>query len=161
MLHNPPTFKGKYDPYGAHEWLKAIEKIFRVMNCSEEHKVRFGTHMLVGDADDWWMNARRVLENKDEEITWAVFNREFLRKYFPEDVHAKKEIEFLELKLGNMTMIEYATKFEELAKFYPHYAEETAEFSKCVKFDNGLRTEIKRAIEYQQIRKFPELVEWL
>ena len=31
---NPPTFKGKYDLDGALEWLKEIERIFRVMDCT-------------------------------------------------------------------------------------------------------------------------------
>ena len=30
---------------------------------------------------------------------------------------------------GNMSVTEYAAKFVELAKFYPHYTPETAEFS--------------------------------
>jgi len=38
-----------------------------------------------------------------------------------------------------MSATEYAAKFVELAKFYPHYTPETAEFSKCIKFENGLR----------------------
>ena len=29
---NPPTFKGKYDPDGALEWLKEIKRIFCVMD---------------------------------------------------------------------------------------------------------------------------------
>jgi len=78
--------------------------------------------------------------------------------YFPEDVRGKKEIEFLELKQGDMSVTEYAAKFVELAKFYPHYTAETAEFSKCIKFENGLRADIKRAIGYQKIRNFSELV---
>jgi len=53
---------------------------------------------------------------------------------------------------------EYAAKFVELAKFYPHYSADTAEFSKCIKFENGLRPEIKRAIGYQKIREFSDLV---
>ncbi|XP_024634488.1 uncharacterized protein C683.02c-like [Medicago truncatula] len=64
----------------------------------------------------------------------------------------KKEIEFLELKQGDMSVTKYAAKFVELAKFYPHYTAETAEFSKCIKFENGLRAEIKRAIGYQKIQ---------
>jgi len=87
-----------------------------------------------------------------------VFRREFLNRYFLEDVRGKKEIEFLELKQGDMSVTEYAAKFVELAKFYPHYTAETAEFSKCIKFENGLRTKIKRAIGYQKIRQFSELV---
>ena len=55
-------------------------------------------------------------------------------------------------------MTKYAAKFVELAKFYPHYTPETAEFSKCIKFENGLRADIKRAIGYQKIRNFSELV---
>jgi len=68
------------------------------------------------------------------------------------------KIEFLELKQGDMSVTEYAAKFVELAMFYPHYTAETAEFSKCIKFENGLRGEIKRAIGYQKIRQFSELV---
>ena len=55
-------------------------------------------------------------------------------------------------------MTKYASKFVELANYYPHYTEETAEFSKCVKFDNCLHSKIKKAIGYQWIRKFPDLV---
>jgi len=50
-----------------------------------------------------------------------------------------------------MSVTEYAAKFVELDKFYPHYTAEIAEFSKCIKFENGLRAEIKRAIGYQKI----------
>jgi len=77
-----------------------------------------------------------------------VFRREFLDRYFPQDVRGKKEVEFLELKPGDMSVTEYAAKFVELGKFYPHYTAKTAEFSK----------DIKRAIGYQKIRNFSELV---
>ncbi|XP_058741057.1 uncharacterized protein LOC131613400 [Vicia villosa] len=46
----------------------------------------------------------------------------------------------------------------ELAKFYPHYSEATTEFSKCIKFENGLRSEIKKTVGYQKIRVFADLV---
>jgi len=120
--------------------------------------VRFGTHMLAEEADDWWVSVQPILENGGEVVTWAVFKRELLNRYFPEDVRGKKEIEFLELKQGDMSVTEYATKFVELAKFYPHYTAQTAEFSKCIKFENGLRAEIKRAIGYQKIQQFSDLV---
>ena len=116
--------------------------------------MRFGTHMLAEEADDWWVSLLPILEQGGAEVTWTIFKREFLNRYFPEDVRGKKEIEFLELKQGNMSVTEYAAKFVELAKFYPHYAPETAEFSKCIKFENGLRADIKRAIGYQKIRDF-------
>ncbi|XP_058764838.1 uncharacterized protein LOC131638302 [Vicia villosa] len=156
---NPPVFKGTYDPDGALTWLKEIERIFRVMDCTPDQKVQFGTHMLAVEADDWWLETRRRLEANGEEISWIGFRMEFLRKYFPEDVRGKKEIEFLELKQGNKSVVEYAAKFGELAKFYQYYDRPNGEFSKCIKFENGLRPEIKKAVSYQKIRIFPDLVD--
>ncbi|XP_050897591.1 uncharacterized protein LOC127104455 [Lathyrus oleraceus] len=145
---NPPTFLGTYDSEGALAWLKEIERIFRVMDFTLVQKIRYGTHKLSGEADDWWVDTRVRLETAGEEITWEVFHREFLRKYYPEDVRGKKEIEFLELKQGNLSVTEYAAKFTELAKFYPCYDGANAKFSKCIKFENGLRPEIKKAVGY-------------
>ncbi|KEH16968.1 Ty3/Gypsy polyprotein/retrotransposon, putative, partial [Medicago truncatula] len=54
LRNHPPAFKGRYDPDGAQTWLKEVERIFRVMQCSEVQKVRFGTYMLAEEADDWW-----------------------------------------------------------------------------------------------------------
>lgn len=76
--NNPPTFKGRYNPDGALTWLKDIERIFIVMDCSEAQKVRFGMHMLSEEADDWWINTRQVLDVTTEILTWDVFRREFL-----------------------------------------------------------------------------------
>src|ERR1044072_8741917 len=58
-----------------------------------------------------------------------------------------------------MSITDYAAKFIELAKFYPHFDGEGAEFSKCIKFENGLRPEIKKAIGYQKIRVFADLID--
>jgi len=95
LRNHPPTFKGRYDPDGAQTWLKEIERVFWVMQCTEVQKVRFGTHMLAEEADDWWISLLPILEQDGAEVTWAIFKREFLDRYFPEDVRGKKEIEFL------------------------------------------------------------------
>ena len=102
LRNHPPTFKGRYDPDGAQNWLKKIERIFRVMECSEAQKVWFDTNMLAEEADDWWVSLLPVLEQDGAVVTWAVFKGEFLDRYFPEDVRGKKEIEFLELKQGDV-----------------------------------------------------------
>lgn len=50
------------------------------------------------------------LEAAGSEITWEDFKIKFLEKLFPDDIHGKKEIEFLQLKQGNMMVFNYATK---------------------------------------------------
>ncbi|XP_050895188.1 uncharacterized protein LOC127101788 [Lathyrus oleraceus] len=69
----------------AQEWLKAIEKIFRVMNCSNAQKVQFDTYMLEKEAEDWWHNTIQRFNEDGIEVTWTLFHYAFLEKYFPED----------------------------------------------------------------------------
>ena len=51
-----------------------------------------------------------------------------MRNYFPKHVREKKEIEFLELKQGGLTVTEYASKFVGVEKYYPYYSEAIGEF---------------------------------
>ncbi|XP_058733135.1 uncharacterized protein LOC131604728 [Vicia villosa] len=138
--NKPPTYEGGIlDPEAPQKWMKAIEKIFRTMGCSDAQKVAFGTHMLEGEVEAWWDNSRQRLETA-------------------EDIHSAKEVEFLELKQGSLTVAEYAARFEELVQYWAHYNTEEAMTSKCLKFENGLRPEIKQGIACQKIRNYPELL---
>jgi hypothetical protein len=71
LKNHPPTFKGRYDPDGAQTRLKEIERVFWVMQCTENQKVRFGTHMLAEEADDWWVSLLPALEQDGAVVTWA------------------------------------------------------------------------------------------
>jgi len=52
---------------------------------------------------------------------------------------------------------EYATRFENLVRYFPHYQGEVRERSKCVKFINGLRPEVKMMVNYHDIHNFAQL----
>ena len=67
-------------------------------------------------------------------------------------------MEFLELKQGNTTVAEYAAKFKHLVRYFPHYQGEDGERSKCLKFINGLRPEIKMMVNYHSVHEFAHLV---
>ncbi|XP_058763062.1 uncharacterized protein LOC131636474 [Vicia villosa] len=114
--------------------------------------------MLEKEAQDRWGNTAHRFDEEGIQITWDLFCDAFLENYFPEDCRGKKEVEFLELKQGNGTVAEYSAKFQELIMYCPHYNTMNAERSECLKFVNGLRHDIKKAIGYQQITRFTELV---
>jgi len=57
--------------------------------------VRFGTHMLAEEADDWWVSAQPILENGGGVVTWAVFRREFLKDTFRRMFVERKRLSFL------------------------------------------------------------------
>ncbi|KAK2452132.1 hypothetical protein QL285_011125 [Trifolium repens] len=158
LKNNPQSFKGGYNPEGAQKWLEGMEKIFGAMRCSEVQKVTLGTYMLQDDANYWWKNASQRLGYDGAVITWDIFKREFLIKYFPTDVRNRKVVEFMVLKQGNLSVAEYATKFEDLCRFCPHYNTVEAEGDKCVKFESGLRPDLKQLVGILEIRNFANLV---
>ena len=54
-------------------------------------------------------------------MTWAEFHDIFMGKYFPDTARHAKAQEFLELKQGNMTVLDYVARFTELARFANDY----------------------------------------
>ena len=48
---NPPSFKGAFDPDKAKESVKAMERVFSVLACTDHQKVVFATYMLEADAE--------------------------------------------------------------------------------------------------------------
>ena len=77
-------------------------------------------------------------------MTWANFHELFLGKYFPTTARYAKAQEFLELKQGAMTVIEYVARFTELARFADDYVATDA--AKVRRFENGLRLSIRGKI---------------
>lgn len=50
---NPPMFDGKSDANVAENWLRRMEKIFKVLNCTENQKVEYTICNLNDVADEW------------------------------------------------------------------------------------------------------------
>ena len=71
-----------------------------------------------------------------EAMTWAEFQELFMGKYFPTSVRHVKAQEFLELKQGAMTVIEYMARFTELAHFANDYV--ATDLAKVRRLKNGL-----------------------
>ncbi|GAU48060.1 hypothetical protein TSUD_377340 [Trifolium subterraneum] len=158
LKHKPSFFVGGFNPDGAVKWVEEVEIIFDAMECVNENKLALGTYMLREEANQWWKNTKLRLGDRGVVITWEMFKREFFNKYFPADVKNKKVVEFMKLEQGNMSVAEYAAKFESLCAFSPHYNTPEAENGKRIKFESGLRPDIKHIIGFAEIRNFTTLV---
>ena len=77
-------------------------------------------------------------------MTWAEFHDLFMGKYFPDTAHHAKAQEFLELKQGTMTILEYVARFTELARFADDYV--ATDMAKVRRFENGLKLSIRGRI---------------
>ena len=65
-------------------------------------------------------------------------------KYFPTTARHAKAQEFLELKQGAMTVMEYVARFIELARFADDYV--ATDMAKVRRFENGLKLSIRGKI---------------
>ncbi|KAF1863301.1 hypothetical protein Lal_00031300 [Lupinus albus] len=135
-----------------------MEQIFWAMNYLETQKLAYATYMLVKEAENWWEFTRRQMLAEGQLIASRTFKAKFLHKYFPADLKRKKEMEFLKLEQGNMSVGEYTAKFKELARFCPYSELEVDGRSKCSKFELGLRPKLKRMFGHQEIADFANLV---
>ena len=67
-----------------------------------------------------------------------------MRKFFPASAKHAKAREFLELRQGSMTVLEYVAKFTELARFEDDYV--ATGMAKVMKFEDGLNLSIRGKI---------------
>ena len=65
-------------------------------------------------------------------------------KYFLDTTRHVKAQEFLELKQGTMTVMEYVARFMELARFADDYV--ATDMAKVGRFENGLQLSIRGRI---------------
>ena len=86
---------------------------------SDATKVKLATFQLEGESQVWW---NLIKTSRDlEEMTWEEFRGLFMEKYFSASARHTKAREFLELRQGTMTVLEYMAKFIELARFANDY----------------------------------------
>ena len=50
----PTEFHGDSDPVIVTNWLKEIEDIFEISECSRGQRVKYASHLLKGEARHWW-----------------------------------------------------------------------------------------------------------
>ncbi|XP_063942407.1 uncharacterized protein LOC135150191 [Daucus carota subsp. sativus] len=152
---HPPEFKGSADRVVAQTWLMEMEKCFELVPANVEQKTKFASHYLKNEATYWWESVKNM--EGTVEITWERFEELFLEKYFPRFLQVQMELNFLELKQGNMSVVEYENKFAELARFVPTYVE--TDRQKAKRFQQGLKPWIRSKLAILQLDTYAAVVE--
>ncbi|OMP11413.1 Retrotransposon gag protein [Corchorus capsularis] len=151
---NPPAFEGHFYPLEAESWIKKMDHLFGLLNCTDEQKVSYATFMLEGDAVHWWEFAKRDIK---KPVTWYVFKAAFSGHYLPRSFRKLKELEFLELEQGSMTVNEYDTRFIGLSRFAPNMV--TKKGFLAGHFLRGLRPSIRSQLSILKPENYPDLVD--
>ena len=78
-------------------------------------------------------------------------------KYFSDTARHAKAQKFLELKQGAMSVMDYVTRFTELARFTDDYV--TTDMAKVKRFENGLKLSIRARIIGLHLQDMDSMVE--
>ena len=132
-----------------------IENVLEAMEItSDTTRIRLAAFQLEGEARVWWRWART---SRDLEVmTWAEFQELFMGKYFPETARHAYAQEFLELKQGAMTVMDYVARFTELAQFADDYV--STDLAKVRRFENGLKCSIRARIVGLRLQDMDSMV---
>jgi hypothetical protein len=146
------TYGGEEDAEVARHWLRKVERVINQMQVPEELQVDCVTQLLVDSAHSWWETIRE--RRSGEALRWRDFHEEFEERYYSWEHRREKEQEFLELRQGDLTVLEYERRFQDLAAFASTYL--PTERHKVERFCDGLRRELRMiliAMQFQSVRE--------
>ena len=140
----------------ADHWFRKIEKVLEAMDItSDAAKIRLATFELEGESQVWWDWVRTSRDL--EAIIGADFQELFMGKYFPDTARHVKAQEFLKLKQGTITIMDYVARFTELARFTDDYV--AMDMAKVRTFENGLKLSIRGRIVRLRLQDMDSMVE--
>lgn len=120
----------------AGEWIRSLERAFKMIRCLEAQRATFASCSTNGEAQIWWESAEQMYEAEGRQVSWEDFKREFIDLYLLSMPKDRKASKFLHLRQGKKTVADYETKFRERTRYAPHQvANETV---KSKKFQDGL-----------------------
>jgi hypothetical protein len=132
-----------------------MEQKFELIQCTEYQKSVFAVHQLRGAAGVWWVNMVTA-RPAGHRVTWQEFRDAFRAHYIPDGVMAMKLEEFLSLKQGNQTVLQYIGKFNHLSQYTAEYVNTDAKKKSC--FMRGLSTKIQEALVTYYNATYHEIV---
>ena len=97
MSHKPRTFSHSPDPLQADDWIKTVEKMLNIVQCTDREKVLYASGRLEGTALYWW-DAYTAAHADPNTITWQEFRSKFREQHIRKGLMKLKKQEFLALK---------------------------------------------------------------
>jgi hypothetical protein len=156
MSHKSPTFASSPDPLHVDDWLKSVEKMLNIAQCSDQEKVLYASGRLTGPTVYWW-DSYTASHDAVDTITWTKFDTQFRNYHIPAGLMKIKKKEFLSLKQGSMSVSGYRNRFIQLSRYAP---DEVAEDErKQEHFIEGLNGTLQYALVAHTFSSFQRLLD--
>jgi hypothetical protein len=95
----------EHDAEVAERWIRKVEKTMIQISILEGLRVNWATQLLSDRAITWWETVQ--LRCVTETLTWSDFKTEFENLFYFRYHRKVKEQEFLVLRQGDMSILEY------------------------------------------------------
>nr|GFA74730.1 hypothetical protein [Tanacetum cinerariifolium] len=116
----PHYFEKATTPVDAENWISHMEKIFDVMGCEDEFKIRLVVYKIEGNALAWW-KAYKQAKGGDAwlvMVTWADFKKLFFLQFLPRAEQERLKREYHSIRqTTTKTSTEFMRRFLRLAGF--------------------------------------------
>ena len=89
------------------------------MGLSISEMAKLDTYQLKEMAQAWLVQWRYNRPLRGGPLTWEIFKKGFLDRFFPRETKEDKVVEFINLCQGVMSVHEYSFKFTKLSKYAP------------------------------------------
>ncbi|KAA3483680.1 ATP-dependent zinc metalloprotease FtsH [Gossypium australe] len=142
-------------PSTAEYWLEATERIMDDLDLTAEEKLKGIVSLLRDESYQWWLTVRDSVAAED--LTWDYFRAAYQKKYIGASYIDSQRKAFLRLVQGSKSVSEYEAEFLKLSRYARGMV--ATEHERCVRFEDGLRDELRLLIAPQQEREFAVLVE--
>jgi hypothetical protein len=93
-----------------------MEQKFGLIRCTETQKPLFTAQQLRGPTSTWWANVSTIQPAR-HLVTWAGFKQAFREHYVLEGVLQMKLEEFIRLKQGGDSVMQYLNKFNHPSQY--------------------------------------------
>ncbi|XP_040942172.1 uncharacterized protein [Gossypium hirsutum] len=143
------------DPSATENWMESTKRVLQQLEYTPRECLVCTVSLLQGETYLWWESVIRHLPS--DQVTWDLFQKEFQNKYIGEMYIEDKKQEFLMLKQGEMTVIDYEREFSRLGRYASEFI--PTEADSCKRFLRGLRDEIKVQSVSLRITEFVDLAE--
>lgn len=114
----PHTFNGEREE-DVEEWLLNMTKYIQVYEYESNLKARLVVYQLQGKSKLWWEEIKIIHFLDERTISWEEFRHKF-KSNLSEIYNDGHEKYFHELRLGQLTMDEFVTKFTNLLWHVPY-----------------------------------------
>jgi hypothetical protein len=125
----------------ADEWVQVMKQKFGLIRCTETQKPLFVAQQLRGPASTWWAKFSTI-QPVGHQVTWEEFKLAFREHYVSEGVLQMKLEEFIRLKQGGDSVMQYLNKFNHLSQYAIDQVD--TDLKKKICFMRGLNDRLQR-----------------